>query len=206
MGTREGEAVRYIFDEFVLSPSEQRLRRGEQVVRLGGRPMEILTALVERAGQIVSKEDLTKRAWPTKIVDASNLTVNIAAIRRALEGSRPEKRFIATVSGQGYRFVEPVDIAPFPALTAARRHSLPPPDLHGRAEGLVAISTEVLRRPPVTITGPGGVGKTSLALAVGHTVAGRFSLRLPRRPRSPAVCGSRWNRHSDTSCDWCCRG
>lgn len=107
MGTREGEAVRYIFDEFVLSPSEQRLRRGGQVVRLGGRPIEILTALVERAGQIVSKEDLTKRAWPRKTVDASNLTVNSAAIRRALEGSRPEKRFIATVSGQGYRFVEP---------------------------------------------------------------------------------------------------
>lgn len=72
--------------------------------------MEILIALVERAGQFVSKADLHKRAWPRTTVDDSNLKVIIAAIRRAHEGAEPEKRFIATVSGQGYRFVAPVDV------------------------------------------------------------------------------------------------
>ncbi|RVU19117.1 ATP-binding protein [Methylobacterium oryzihabitans] len=175
MATREGRAVRYIFGDFVLSPSEQRLRRGEKIVRLGGRPMEILTALVERAGQVVSKEDLSKRAWPRTTVDESNLKVNIAAIRRALEALEPETRFIATVSGQGYRFVAPVDLTPWPIPAAARRHNLPrPADLLGRSEDLTEISTKVLQRPLMTITGPGGVGKTSLAVAVGHGAVEHF--------------------------------
>ncbi len=137
--------------------------------------MEILTALVERAGQVVSKEDLNRRAWPRTTVDEANLKVNIAAIRRALEGLEPETRFIATVSGQGYRFAAPVDVTPWPAPPAARRHNLPrPTDLLGRSEDLAEISTTVLQRPLVTITGPGGVGKTSLAVAVGHDVVERF--------------------------------
>lgn len=137
--------------------------------------MEILTALVERAGLVVSKEDLNKRAWPRTTVDESNLKVNIAAIRRALEGLEPETHFIATVSGQGYRFVAPVDVAARPIPAAARRHNLPrPADLLGRSEDLAEISTKVLQRPLVTITGPGGVGKTSLAVALGHAVVGRF--------------------------------
>nr|WP_042674962.1 winged helix-turn-helix domain-containing protein [Methylobacterium sp. B34] len=175
MDTREGRAVHYIFDDFVLSPSEQRLWRAEKVVRLGGRPLEILTALVERAGQVVSKADLHKRAWPRTTVDESNLKVNIAAIRRALEGAEPEKRFIATVSGQGYRFVAPVDVMSWPISAAARRHNLPrSTDLLGRSEDLAAIATKVLQRPLVTITGPGGVGKTSLAVAVGHALVEQF--------------------------------
>ncbi|SFU91079.1 Predicted ATPase [Methylobacterium sp. 174MFSha1.1] len=183
MDPREGRAVRYIFGDFVLSPSEQRLWRADTVVRLGGRPMAILTALVERAGQVVDKEDLTRRAWPRTTVDESNLKVNIAAIRRALDERDPERRFIATVSGHGYRFVAPVDVAPIvppivppvPIPAAARRHNLPrPTDLLGRSEDLAEISTHVLQRPLITITGPGGVGKTSLAVALGHGVVEQF--------------------------------
>lgn len=137
--------------------------------------MAILTALVERAGQVVSKEDLNRRAWPRTTVDDSNLKVNVAAIRRALAGFEPEKPFIATVSGHGYRFVAPVDVTPWPAPAAARRHNLPrPADLLGRSEDLAEISTTVMQRKLVTITGPGGVGKTSLAVASGHAVVERF--------------------------------
>ncbi|KMO37227.1 hypothetical protein VQ02_13775 [Methylobacterium variabile] len=175
METQARRAVRYIFDEFVLSPSEQRLWRKGAVVRLGARPMEILSALVERGGQVVSKEDLTRRAWPRTIVDDSNLKVNVATIRRALEGSQPEKCFIATVSGQGYRFVAPVEIAPVPASATARRHNLPQsPRLLGRSDVLADLAMRVIQQPLVTITGPGGVGKTSLAVAIGNEVLDRF--------------------------------
>jgi predicted ATPase/DNA-binding winged helix-turn-helix (wHTH) protein len=175
MRTRDGRAVRYLFGEFVLSPSEQRLLRDGKAVRLGGRPLEILTALVERAGDVVSKEELTRRAWPQTNVDDSNLKVNVAAIRRALGGSQPETRFIAAVSGRGYRFVAPVDVVPLPRATTARRHNLPPVQhLFGRLSDVTQIAAALLRSPLVTITGPGGVGKTSLAVAVGHESVEHF--------------------------------
>jgi DNA-binding winged helix-turn-helix (wHTH) protein len=90
-------------------------------VRIGGRARDLLTILVERAGELVDKQELVSRAWPDTFVEEGNLKVNIAGLRRAL-GERPEvPRFIATVVGRGYRFIAPVDHGPCSPF------GLPPP-------------------------------------------------------------------------------
>ena len=74
----------FAFGPFVLIPERQLLLKGEAPVRIGSRALDILTALVERPGELVSKRELMARAWPNTIVDEGNLKVNMAALRRAL--------------------------------------------------------------------------------------------------------------------------
>ena len=85
------------------------LLEGETLVRLGSRALEILAGLVERPGELVSKDELTARVWSNTVVEESNLKVNVCALRRALGEGQPGGRYIATVSGRGYRFVAPVE-------------------------------------------------------------------------------------------------
>jgi DNA-binding winged helix-turn-helix (wHTH) protein len=99
----------FAFGSFLLVPERQLLLQGESAVQIGGRALEILTALVERPGEIVSKSELIARAWPTTTVEACNLKVNVAALRRALGDDACATRYIATVTGRGYRFVAPVE-------------------------------------------------------------------------------------------------
>ncbi|HTU60652.1 MAG TPA: transcriptional regulator, partial [Polyangiales bacterium] len=89
----------------MLVPAQQLLLQGDAPVRIGSRAFEILAALVERHGELVTKEELLARVWPDTTIQESNLKVNVAALRRALgDGGR----YVASVSGRGYRFVAPV--------------------------------------------------------------------------------------------------
>jgi DNA-binding winged helix-turn-helix (wHTH) protein len=101
------------FGPFVLQPERQLLLKFDAPVRIGGRALDLLTLLVERAGELVSKQDLMSRAWPDTFVEEGNLKVNIAGLRRALGQGRDVPGFIATVVGRGYRFVAPVE-SPLP--------------------------------------------------------------------------------------------
>lgn len=98
----------FAFGEFVLKPERQLLLRNAAPVRVGGRALDILTALVERPGEIVNKQDLVARAWPDTFVDEANLKVNMAGLRRALGEDRTTPQYIATVVGRGYRFIASV--------------------------------------------------------------------------------------------------
>jgi len=98
----------FAFGHFVLSPERQLLMHREIPVRIGGRALDLLTALVERPGELVDKQDLVSRAWPTTFVGEANLKVNMASLRRALGESHAMPRYIATVVGRGYRFIAPV--------------------------------------------------------------------------------------------------
>src|SRR5262249_22509355 len=95
----------YVFGPFRLVPERQLLLRDGQPVRIGGRALDILTVLVEQAGETVAKPELMARVWPKLFVEESNLKVNMNALRRALGEGTGVPRYIATVVGRGYRFV-----------------------------------------------------------------------------------------------------
>ena len=101
-----GRAPRsFVFGPFVLIPERQLLLNGKTPVRIGSRALDILTALVERAGELVCKRDLFSRVWPDTFVEEGNLKVNVAGLRRALGEAPGQAQYIATVPGRGYRFV-----------------------------------------------------------------------------------------------------
>lgn len=99
----------FAFGSFLLIPGRQMLLHGKTPVRIGSRAIDLLTALVERAGELLTKQELISRVWPTTIVEECNLKVNIASIRRALDAHATHGAgYIASVVGRGYRFTEPV--------------------------------------------------------------------------------------------------
>ena len=105
----------FAFGPFLLVPERQLLLRNGERVRIGGRALDLLTALVERAGELISKRDLTARAWPTTFVEEANLKVNMGLLRRVLDDTAEPGGYIATVIGRGYRFVAPVKLTVTPA-------------------------------------------------------------------------------------------
>src|ERR1700682_1811325 len=96
------------FGQFHLFPAQQLLLEADKPVRLGSRALEILGALVERPGEMVSKRELVARVWPNTVVEEANLKVHIAALRKALGDGRDGNRYLVNVPGRGYRFVAPV--------------------------------------------------------------------------------------------------
>src|SRR5215468_8459689 len=95
------------FGTFRLFPVQRVLLEGDQPIRLGSRAFEILSALIERCGDVVGKEELIARVWPNTVVEEATLRVHIAALRKVL-GCDSSGRYLENVSGRGYRFVAPV--------------------------------------------------------------------------------------------------
>ncbi len=94
----------YEFDDFQLDPRERRLLRSGRSVPLHGKAFELLFVLIRNHGRLLTKDEIFSMVWPDQIVEESNLTVNMSAIRRALGERASSPRYIATVSGRGYRF------------------------------------------------------------------------------------------------------
>ena len=99
------------FGPFRLLPTQFLLLEGDKPVSLGSRALEILTVLLERPGELVSKQELMDRVWPNVFVEPANLTVHMSALRRTLGDGRDGNRFIINVPGRGYSFVAAVDIS-----------------------------------------------------------------------------------------------
>jgi predicted ATPase/DNA-binding winged helix-turn-helix (wHTH) protein len=167
------------FGPFRLFPDRGLLLEEDAPVRIGSRALDILTALVERAGEVVSKEDLIERAWPNTIVVEANLRVHVAGLRKLLGGGQGGTYYIAGVVGRGYRFVAPV------ALHAEAERPIASMPVTGqgvdlpvrltRMVGRADIAAKLSARPPqsrfITVVGTGGIGKTSVALAVAEKLA-----------------------------------
>jgi predicted ATPase/DNA-binding winged helix-turn-helix (wHTH) protein len=167
------------FGPFVLLPSERILLEGGQALRIGDRALEILMLLLQRAGQVVTKEELIDHVWPNTVVEPINLRVNITALRRVLRDGKPPNRFIVNVVGQGYVFVGEIRVedangSPEIALVLkrSRKHHPPAPltQLIGRATDVSTLTALVRSRRLVTIVGAGGVGKTVLAIEVASAL------------------------------------
>jgi len=169
-----GEA--FLFGSFQLIPAQRMLFDGGCAVRVGNRALEILVVLVERCGELVTKQELMARAWPNTVVEESNLKVQITALRKALGEAPHDQRYLATVVGRGYRFVAPVKrVLAAPDETQggerARRGDTIPLALVrplGRASDIQALLKPLLHSRLVTVAGPGGIGKTTVALAVAR--------------------------------------
>jgi len=102
------------FGPFRVSPRTRLLLKGDKPVQLGSRALDILLALLEHPGELVSNETLVARVWPSTVVVPSNLTVQVTALRRALHDGRNDNRYFLNVPGRGYQFVAPVVIADEP--------------------------------------------------------------------------------------------
>lgn len=167
----------FVFDGFCLVPRRQLLLHGGERVRIGGRALDVLTLLVERAGELVSHADLEARAWPDTFVHACNLKVHIVALRRILCSATGDTREILNVPGRGYRFTRPVASrgrATEPGArprTSIRRAVETLSRLFGREEDIGRLLDALAGHSPVTVV---GADKTTLALAVAAKLARRF--------------------------------
>jgi len=168
--------------EVDLGLRELRLRG--QVVPLGARAFDLVEALIEADGRLVTKDKLISRVWPGQFVEDNTLQVHIAAIRRALG---PNRAWLQTSVGRGYRLagrwtVQPAGGhgAPVPEGPRVERQALTDSlpfaasALIGRREEVTQVTTLISAYRLTTLTGPGGIGKTSLALEVARRSAGNF--------------------------------
>src|SRR5271155_3580826 len=96
------------FGPFRFVAARRLLLEGDKPVRLGSRAFDILTALVERAGEVVSKDELIARAWPATYVEEANLKIQVSALRRARGDGQGDNRYVVNVVGRGYNFVAPI--------------------------------------------------------------------------------------------------
>jgi predicted ATPase/DNA-binding winged helix-turn-helix (wHTH) protein len=179
--TADGEPA-IAFGPFRLLPAQRLLLDGDRPVRLGSRAFDILTALVERAGEVIGKDELMARVWPQTFVEEANLKIQVSALRRALGDGQDGHRFVVTVPGRGYNFVAPVSreetsqALPPPSIVPVGLHNLPAlvTRMIGREEAEAAIMSRLSRQRLVTVVGPGGVGKTTVVLAVAEQMTADY--------------------------------
>jgi predicted ATPase/DNA-binding winged helix-turn-helix (wHTH) protein len=172
----------FAFGSFRLIRAQRMLSEDGKPVRIGGRALDILAALTERAGETISKEELIARAWPGTVVEEAALRVHVAALRKALGDGRAGKRYIANLPGRGYAFIAPVAREKALSATAARTGmaevgNVPAPltRVVGRDDVISKLAQQLVRRRFLTIVGPGGIGKTTVAVAIAEVVGTSYS-------------------------------
>jgi predicted ATPase/DNA-binding winged helix-turn-helix (wHTH) protein len=168
------------FGPFVFHRQQRLVTRDGQPLALGGRALDILQVLVAHAGAFVSKQTLIDHVWPDSVVEDINLRVHIAALRRAFGETREGNRYILNHPRRGYCFAVPVTLRPGDEPAAAEpseRHNLPArlSPVIGRDKILGRLLVEVPRQSLTTITGPGGIGKTTVALRVAELLLEHFA-------------------------------
>lgn len=166
------------FGPYELSIRNRLLTHGSRVVPLGARAMDLLIALVEQANKVVSRRTLIERVWGERGADQVSLRVHISALRKALAESDPARRYIANVPGRGYSFIVPISSPSVQTSepSPASRSWLPSrlARMVGRKDDVAGIRAKLIAHRFVTIVGPGGIGKTTVAIAVAHELRPDF--------------------------------
>jgi predicted ATPase/DNA-binding winged helix-turn-helix (wHTH) protein len=222
----------YVCDQWEIDLGRRELRSRGIPLPLGGRAFEIVTVLVQSATELVTKDRMMERVWPGAVVGEGTLHVHISAVRKALGQDRA---MLKTVSGRGYRLLgswtpqQREGTAP-PVYSSLTRTSGAPPAnnfppliarLIGRAAAAQFVQDLVSAYRVVTLTGPGGIGKTALAIKaaryllpdfedggwivelaslsdpglVPSTVASTFGLKLTGEISAEAVARAVGGRH-----------
>jgi predicted ATPase/DNA-binding winged helix-turn-helix (wHTH) protein len=175
------------FGRFRIVPQRRELLLEGRPAELGGRAFDVLTALIEASGAVVSIDALMNRVWPDRIVEENNLHAQISALRRAFGADRD---LIRTIAGRGYQFTgvirtvsarldgQAIAGLPQPTPTPSRPPTnLPEPvsELIGRNADLNEILGLTASHRLVTLTGAGGIGKTRLGFAAARHLLPSFA-------------------------------
>ncbi|RWC59954.1 winged helix-turn-helix domain-containing protein [Mesorhizobium sp.] len=169
------------FGSFTLVPAERLLLVGDQRLRIGSRALDILIVLVSRAGEVISKDELVSLVWRNTFVEENNLRVHIASLRKILGESSDAPQYISNVPGRGYCFVAAIShktspVTPDEQLTFGGK--LPLPRLANRIIGREAMLDLLERQLPeqrlLTLVGPGGIGKTTVAIALADRLKDHY--------------------------------
>ncbi|SIO48626.1 Predicted ATPase [Bradyrhizobium erythrophlei] len=169
-----------VFGPFRLFLAERLLKKDSESLPVGGRALDLLITLVERAGEVITHKELSGWVWPGITVEDANLRVHIAALRKILGDGQDGARYIANVAGRGYCFVAPVQRQKVFSTTAlagpVKTRTLPArlQRMIGRDETIEALRSMVIAQRFVSIVGPSGMGKTTLAVAVAHVMVTDF--------------------------------
>src|SRR5260370_21989694 len=176
----QGRQLVYELDEWEVDLARRELRARGVPVPIGGRAFEIIEVLVQSAGELVSKNDLSARIWPGAIVEDNALQFHISAIRKALGSDRG---MLKTASGRGYRLLgawtsrqestsslDSIDLEPMRSPAKPFQTNLPSAasELVGRTDAIRHLRGLLSAYRVVTLTGLGGIGKTRLALEVAR--------------------------------------
>ncbi|MVV49447.1 transcriptional regulator [Pseudomonas sp. PB120] len=163
------------FGPYALHLRQRLILDGDRPLRMGGRALDILQVLVQRAGAVVSKDELIALVWPTSVVEEINLRVHIAALRRALGDGQNGQRYIVNIPQRGYSFIAPVLRVPACTVSSIETVHKPQHNLPARltpVTGRDSVVGSLVRQLPVwrqmTLVGPGGIGKTTVALRVAE--------------------------------------
>src|SRR3954468_6245039 len=168
------------FGPFSLVAGERLLTKNGVPVELGARALDLLIALISNPNEVISKKDLMARVWPDVTVEENSLRFHLVSLRRALGDGKDGARYITTLPSRGYCFVAPVSrgkglesVQPSGEFHYA---NLPVrlSQIVGRDEDVTKLCADIARSRLVTIVGTGGVGKTTVALAVAHKLTEAF--------------------------------
>lgn len=164
------------FGPFRLAPGERRLTRHGAPIALSSRALDLLIALLARPNQVIGKSELLAQVWPDVTVEEGSLRFHMTYLRKALGDGKDGARYIATLPGRGYCFVAPIS-QPDAATAAGFSHANLPGRLSrmvGRDDDVLKLSDRLTGSRIVSIIGAGGIGKTTVAVAVGHHLSAAF--------------------------------
>jgi TolB-like protein/DNA-binding winged helix-turn-helix (wHTH) protein/Flp pilus assembly protein TadD len=175
------------FGDFTLDQSRYRLQRGERILRLERQPMELLFLLVDKRGELVTRDEVAHRLWGNTVFVEIDQSINTAIrkVRIALHDDPETPRFVETVIGKGYRFAAPVVVNGEGTLSAkATLPGTPQPPQTGQSEAIAATATQRMhRRLPVLML------LASIGAVIAILASGWIAARHVRNTRSSAHPG-----------------